>query len=283
MTHAFAGKCTRAFTKDDLSLAASSRKVPRIFKGRPILRFLGAKIAHFLHDYHHEKIGHGVLAAPNGQHNQLSSQEISHFLHRIQHARAFGLLKIIKILKLGHKDFSGSQYVRGCQPEKKTTAKFGGSASGTDFVFFIPPPPFYSGDRRDFKAGLDSCWYGRVVLLFQFKVDADNDDELDCSCAMIELFFDYRPLPLHRPLEWARFGQGGTKMVYLPAPDSWHRGEGGAAPVVYIVPVEAILGRLPLTPAGEHGTIPYTETQQFRQRDYPQGKCDEKDTPGTGS
>ena len=70
--------------------------------------------------------------------------------------------------------------------------KFCGSVSGTDFVFFISPPPLYSGDRCNFKAGQGSCWYGRMVLLFKMKVEADNE-LVECSCAMIEVFFDYRP------------------------------------------------------------------------------------------
>jgi hypothetical protein len=37
----------------------------------------------------------------------------------------------------------------------------------------------------------------------------------------------------------------GTKQLYLPE-----------KPVVYIVPITSILGRLPLIPAGDHGTIP---------------------------
>ena len=52
--------------------------------------------------------------------------------------------------------------------------------------------------------------------------------------------------------------------------------------MVYIVPVEAILGRLPLSPAGVNGTIPWT-MRNLRQRDYPQGTYDLEKVPGTGS
>ena len=59
-----------------------------------------------------------------------------------------------------------------------------------DYVFFIPPPPFYTGRREDFQINLDSCWYGRVVLLFRMKVKADSGEIWECDCAMIDVLFD---------------------------------------------------------------------------------------------
>ena len=49
-------------------------------------------------------------------------------------------------------------------------------------------------------------------------------------------------------LWWPSTAQIGTKMLYEPGPD----------PVVYVVPISHILGRLPLVPAGGTGTIPYS-------------------------
>ena len=37
---------------------------------------------------------------------------------------------------------------------------------------------------------LDSCWYGRVVLLFRMKVKADSSKIWECDCAMIDVLFD---------------------------------------------------------------------------------------------
>ena len=47
-----------------------------------------------------------------------------------------------------------------------------------DFVFFITPSPFYEGTGAEFEASLDldSCWYGRVVLLFSIPVKTDQKD-----------------------------------------------------------------------------------------------------------
>ena len=52
---------------------------------------------------------------------------------------------------------------------------------------------------------------------------------------------------MHRriPSWWRVAGESGTKLLYQPE-----------KPVVYIVPITSILGRLPLIPAGDHGTIP---------------------------
>ncbi len=52
--------------------------------------------------------------------------------------------------------------------------------------------------------------------------------------------------------------------------------------VVYIVPITSILGRLPLIPGGDHGTIP--AALRGSKRDLvPLGKCDKDQQPGTGS
>ena len=52
---------------------------------------------------------------------------------------------------------------------------------------------------------------------------------------------------MHRriPSWWRVAGESGTKLLYEPE-----------KPVIYIVPITSILGRLPLIPAGDHGTIP---------------------------
>ena len=47
----------------------------------------------------------------------------------------------------------------------------------------------------------------------------------------------------NNPPWWREAGESGTKKLYQPEP------------VVYVVPITSILGRLPLVPAGDHGTI----------------------------
>jgi hypothetical protein len=66
-----------------------------------------------------------------------------------------------------------------------------------DYVFFIPPRPFYEGTRAEFDVTLESCWYGRVVLLFSILVKTDQKDSngrsvlKKCDCAMIDCLYDY--------------------------------------------------------------------------------------------
>ena len=65
-----------------------------------------------------------------------------------------------------------------------------------DFLFFIPPPPFFEGGRPEFDATLENCWHGRVVLLFRILVKTDEKDRngrsvlMDCGCAMIDCLHD---------------------------------------------------------------------------------------------
>ena len=68
--------------------------------------------------------------------------------------------------------------------------------------------------------------------------------------------------------------QIGTKLLYLPSP----------APVVYIVPLSHILGRLPLLPAGNYGTIPRSMSHPSRKDTcFPRGICDRQGQSGSGS
>ena len=63
------------------------------------------------------------------------------------------------------------------------------------------------------------------------------------------------------------------KQLYQPEPRS----------VVYVVPITSILGRLPLVPAGDHGTIPAAMRNRKKEL-FEYGKCDESAArPGTGS
>ncbi len=61
-----------------------------------------------------------------------------------------------------------------------------------DFVFLVPPPPIFEGTRAEFDVTLDSCWYGRVMLLFRIRVKTDQKDGngrsvlMDYDCAMID-------------------------------------------------------------------------------------------------
>ena len=78
-------------------------------------------------------------------------------------------------------------------------------------------------------------------------------------------------LNCRRPAWWRRVSNWGTKQVYHASPE----------PVIYIVPVTSILGRLALAPVGEHGTIPAALLGNASF--YSKGQCDQQGRPGTGS
>jgi hypothetical protein len=99
-------------------------------------------------------------------------------------------IQVFSSLDIGHKDFFGEQFVN-CKPFPSH------HSVRMDFVFFIPPPPFYEGTRAEFEVSMDSCWYGRVVLLFSMLVKTDQKDRngrsvlKECDCAMIDCLYDY--------------------------------------------------------------------------------------------
>ena len=87
---------------------------------------------------------------------------------------------------------------------------------------------------------------------------------------MMETLWDYCPGQTRS--WWPSTAQIGTKMLYKPGPD----------PVVYVVPISHILGRLPLVPAGDTGTIPHSMRDR-KAACYEHGICDTDGKPGSGS
>ena len=66
----------------------------------------------------------------------------------------------------------------------------------------------------------------------------------------------------NNPPWWREAGESGTKKLYQPEP----------RPVIYIVPITSILGRLPLVPEGDHGTIPAAMRNRKKEL-FEYGKC----------
>ncbi len=77
---------------------------------------------------------------------------------------------------------------------------------------------------------------------------------------------------INTPPWWREAGESGTNTLYQPEP----------RPVIYVVPIASILGRLPLIPAGDHGTIPAAMRHRKKEL-FEYGKCNESVRPGTGS
>ncbi len=80
-------------------------------------------------------------------------------------------------------------------------------------------------------------FFRRVNLIFKMRVRTDAGGVMECQCALFETLFEY--CPTEGRVWWSGIAEIGTKMLYMPSPD----------PVVYVVPLSHILGRLPLLPA----------------------------------
>ena len=60
-----------------------------------------------------------------------------------------------------------------------------------------------------------------------------------------------------------------------------HEREGGDREVLYVIPVESILGKLPVVPVGDTGIIPHTMCAE-RARDLVGARCDREMGKGVG-
>ena len=67
-----------------------------ILKHVPFFDFLGKKIAHFLHDYHSSSFPYLAFEESNGEHNQLTTQQIQNLVGRTQ-TYALGGMHIMRI------------------------------------------------------------------------------------------------------------------------------------------------------------------------------------------
>ena len=133
-----------------------------------------------------------------------------------------------------------------------------------------------SGFRHVHSSSTALSWYslrlhaGYQRLLFKMRVRTDSGRLMECKCALIETMYNY--LPTKTKTWWRSTAQVGTKLLYLPSPD----------PVVYVVPLSHILGKLPLVPAGDFGTIPRSMHGR-KEACFPLGVCDRHGDPGSGS
>ena len=113
-----------------------------------VLKYLRGKLACHLHDYRSHWFSRLRLPPPNGRHNQLSGHQVRRLMRRVLQRSGFRgggrgcerpEIQVFSRLDIGHKDFLGEQFVN-CKWSRSHHAE-----TRMDFVFFIPPPPFYEG------------------------------------------------------------------------------------------------------------------------------------------
>ena len=115
-----------------------------------VLKYLRGKLACYLHDFRRHWFAVSLkLPPPNGRHDQLYEHQIRRLLRRVlqrpRRPQGGGRkchtsrpeIQVFSRLDIGHKDFLGEQYVN-CRWSRShhTDVRM-------DFVFLIPPPPFY--------------------------------------------------------------------------------------------------------------------------------------------
>ena len=205
MTHSIngGGKHCRGFTAIETTIGTSdsSARDVEYVKEHQHLKYLRKKIANYLHDFHRRWFVSFGLPPSNGEHDQLTGSDIRRLMRRVQQRSGVNIccgrggerpeIQVFSRLDIGHKDFFSNQFVN-CKPLLSHHKDV-----RMDYVFFIPPPPFYVGTRAEFDVTLESCWYGRVVLLFRILVKTDQKDRngrsvlKECDCAMIDCLYDY--------------------------------------------------------------------------------------------
>jgi hypothetical protein len=78
----------------------------------PILDNLGAKLVHFLVDYHHDWFASLDLEKSDGKHKQLDSVEVQDVLSRLETIpKAQGDVQIFNKVQIAHLKFHGAQNV----------------------------------------------------------------------------------------------------------------------------------------------------------------------------
>ena len=109
-----------------------------------------------------------------------------------------------------------------------------------DFVFIRPP----GIEEGGFTLRPDNVWYCKVLLLFSIQAQTDqNCSTEEFQCAFVSVL---EPLADRSPNLSKELLKHGSLVLYELDPK---------VPLVYVVPIQSRLGKLPLVPVGDTGTI----------------------------
>jgi hypothetical protein len=151
----------------------------------------------------------------------------------------------------------------------------------------VLPPGIRKGD---FQLSMDSVWFCKVLLLFSFESASDQGRQQH-DCAFVSVLEEYTGLrrpgciclasTLHHleddllhsnslaRAEWIE--RADSKMIYERKPSS---------PVLYVLPITHILGKLPVVPVGDTGTFPHS--MRGESAEYDGASCDSEPGKGDG-
>ena len=145
-------------------------------------------------------------------------------------------------------------------------------------MVFIRPPGISEGA---FQLRMDNIWFCKLLLLFKIRTMTDTGMH-EHECAFVSVLEEYKGpwksghiwhiqhiLHILHTLydhvflysEWVNRCQ--SAIVYERREQSQ---------VLYVIPVSSILGRLPLVPVGQTGTIPFEMRRE--SADFPGAACD---------
>jgi len=129
--------------------------------------------------------------------------------------------------------------------------------------------PHRGSDPALFHPSPDNVWYCRCLLIFTIVVRTDVAGSVCMKCALLSKLEQYGAPDLEAD-DWMIKAE--TCRLYELAPK----------PRLFVRPITAILGKLPMVRAGNTGTIPYSMRGHERSY-YPGGKCDSAAGKGDGS
>ena len=191
--------------------------------------------------------------------------------------RRVGQFQLYSVLSIGHTHLPGFQRVLSHPFSNKKYR----STNRQDLVFVRPPDA-----GKDFRLSINTVWYCRVLLLFAFQTSTDSGIKRH-ECALVSLLWEYDADPPGSKFIWIRLKtsksnfsccraewllDSRSRIVYERKVDKQ---------VFYVLPVENILGKLPVVPVGDTGTIPYSMRQHAE--DFVDAAFDTKEGAGDGS
>ena len=124
-------------------------------------------------------------------------------------------------------------------------------------------------DGERLFASPDNVWYCRCLLIFTIVVKTDVMGSFRIKCAILSKLEPYCA-PDPEADDWMKKAE--SSRLYELAP----------MPRLFVRPITAILGKVPMLRAGDTGTIPFS-MRGYERTYYPGGKCDSAADKGDGS
>jgi hypothetical protein len=127
-------------------------------------------------------------------------------------------------------------------------------------LVMIRPPGIQPGG---FVISPDSVWYARVLLLFSASVSTDTGSK-SFDCALVSTLETYDDPENSNYFDFCNYDHYFTYVHYL-YDLGWVSSVGSRIvyeldyrkPILYVLPVQNIIGKLPVVPVGDTGTIPH--------------------------